>query len=122
MAQSRSASGMLVAFVLVSVASLVTPANLSTMSKFYPASRRAELFTANMMLVNVLNVVVPYVVMRLYNWSLHRSWPSMVLYIHMGIVAVCFFAVVAAKRILRLNKYSTDEALISSAAEVSLRG
>lgn len=122
MAQSRSATGMLVAFVLVSLASLVTPATMSTISKFYPASRRAELFTACLMLTNVLNVAVPYVVMRLYNWSLHRAWPSMVLYIHMGIVVICFFAVVAAKHILRLNKYSTDEQLISTAAEVSLRG
>lgn len=121
MAQSRTARDMLMAFVTVSLASLVLPATTSAVSKFYPAARRAELFTALTMLISVMNVIVPYVVMTLYNWSLHRGWPSMVLYIHMGIVSVCFAAIICAKTVLRLTRFSTDEDLISTDAEVALQ-
>lgn len=121
-AQSNNATEMLIAFVMVSMASLVQPAITSTLSKFYPTARRAELFTALTMLISVMNIVVPYVVVTLYNWSLRHNWPSMVIYIHMGLVTTAIVAVFVAKKLLRLTRSSTEEELLTSNASIALRG
>ncbi|KAG7661973.1 uncharacterized protein J8A68_004473 [[Candida] subhashii] len=118
---SKSSVHFFVFCVVCGFGTLISPAINSSIVKFYPESKTGELFGALALIKNLFGLVMPVLFLTMYKYSLSR-WhrANLVFIIAGGLMMLCGFALLIAKRIMNLDRKSLPTVLKRSNSESSM--
>ncbi|KAI3404013.2 hypothetical protein KGF56_003172 [Candida oxycetoniae] len=101
-------------FIIVgffSIGAIIGPTMDSTILKFYPNSKSAQLFSANILMLNIVAIFTSPIVLGVYKAALNYGNAALPYLVYAIAMAIFVIIVYTSKRVLGLDRDTTDEQL-----------
>ncbi|KAG2731776.1 hypothetical protein G9P44_005363 [Scheffersomyces stipitis] len=120
MAMAKNTGQMLASLSLIALGAPAGPTISSALLKFYPASKAGEFFATMSLLQNIFTLVFPLATLSLFKYGLKNGVPQLGFYLVAVACLVNSIVIIFVKKVLRLNRHSTDDQLVRSSSMISL--
>ncbi|KAK6457640.1 multidrug efflux protein [Scheffersomyces xylosifermentans] len=120
MAYANSTWQLIGSLSLVSLGAPGGPTVASALLKFFPPSKVGEFFGAMSLLENLIGLVVPFGTLQVFKYGMSIGAPQLGFLLLAFVTFVSVIVIIIVKRVLGLNRYSTDDNLVRSSSFVSL--